>query len=285
MAFQNVDLNSVTKIEGFLVVDRKKLSTLEEKFLKNFDSIEDKEISPQDPIVDKLIKLQYLHRLEVTRSKVNYQIYKSLNFNKDVTFKDFKDNILKVRKKLIEENLVLLASNMRQFGVREFKNKFYLPINLLDSETANELIVKSTESFENLIKQIETIKDEEKIKIVSELVEKNFFIDNEEEKRSLIEQHKIKLAVCLFKTDLENEVFKNQVIFLSPKISKQKLEDKEELLKYIAEKIKEKSLVKVFLNMVAKGMLKEEVAELLDIPLIKNNLIQKDLKIIAQLLS
>lgn len=174
----------------------------------------------------------------------------------------------------------LLNQFRLQFEAKDFNNRFHLPLDL--KVIVNYLdLVKSNKSKEeisrNIFKEIKNLKIEDKTDLIVELVKNITLINDYEEIKNLLINKRVKLLITSMKIDLfdeENDI-EREVVNVVPKT-----------ISYadIVEEINNKDVKDFFIKMVNQQVEKDKIAEILDIPIIKTKVKQKDLSKIIKLL-
>lgn len=142
-------------------------------------------------------------------------------------------------------------------------------------------MVKSNKSKEeisrNIFKEIKNLKIEDKTDLIVELVKNITLINDYEEIKELLINKRVKLLITSIKINLfdeENDIEREIVNVIPKTIS---YDD-------IVEEINNKGVKDFFIKMVNQQVEKNKIAEILDIPIIKTKVKQKDLSKIIKLL-
>lgn len=278
MSFRYVELDDLVEVSGFLVFERVGLSGLERKILNHLKSIKGNNLSKQIDKKMKLLLQKYEEKIlecELTRKAFLDLGVNNINLN---TFLEVRDFMEKVKGFLFANGL--LNQFRLQFEAKDFNNRFHLPLDL--KVIVNYLdLVKSNKSKEeisrNIFKEIKNLKIEDKTDLIVELVKNITLINDYEEIKNLLINKRVKLLITSMKIDLfdeENDI-EREVVNVVPKT-----------ISYadIVEEINNKDVKDFFIKMVNQQVEKDKIAEILDIPIIKTKVKQKDLSKIIKLL-
>lgn len=278
MSFRYIELDDLVEVSGFLVFERVGLSGLERKILNHLKSIKGNNLSKQIDKKMKLLLQKYEEKIlecELTRKAFLDLGVNNINLN---TFLEVRDFMEKVEGFLFANGL--LNQFRLQFEAKDFNNRFHLPLDLKVIVDYLDL-VKSNKSKEeisrNIFKEIKNLKIEDKTDLIVELVKNITLINDYEEIKNLLINKRVKLLITSMKIDLfdeENDI-EREVVNVVPKT-----------ISYadIVEEINNKDVKDFFIKMVNQQVEKDKIAEILDIPIIKTKVKQKDLSKIIKLL-
>ena len=278
MSFRYIELDDLVEVSGFLVFERVGLSGLERKILNHLKSIKGNNLSKQIDKKMKLLLQKYEEKIlecELTRKAFLDLGVNNINLN---TFLEVRDFMEKVKGFLFANGL--LNQFRLQFEAKDFNNRFHLPLDLKVIVDYLDL-VKSNKSKEeisrNIFKEIKNLKIEDKTDLIVELVKNITLINDYEEIKNLLINKRVKLLITSMKIDLfdeENDI-EREVVNVVPKT-----------ISYadIVEEINNKDVKDFFIKMVNQQVEKDKIAEILDIPIIKTKVKQKDLSKIIKLL-
>ena len=278
MSFRYIELDDLVEVSGFLVFERVGLNGLERKILNHLKSIKSNNLSKQIDKKMKLLLQKYEEKIlecELTRKAFLDLGINNINLN---TFLEVRDFMEKVKGFLFANGL--LNQFRLQFEAKDFNNRFHLPLDL--KVIVNYLdLVKSNKSKEeisrNIFKEIKNLKVEDKTDLIVEIVKNLTLINDYEEIKKLLINKRVKLLITLIKIDLfdeENDIEREVVNVIPKTIS---YDD-------IVGEINSKGVKDFFIKMVNQQVEKEKIAEILDIPIIKAKVKQKDLNKIVKLL-
>ena len=278
MSFRYIELDDLVEVSGFLVFERVGLKGLERKILNHLKSIKSNNLSKQIDKKMKLLLQKYEEKIlecELTRKAFLDLGINNINLN---TFLEVRDFMEKVKGFLFANGL--LNQFRLQFEAKDFNNRFHLPLDL--KVIVNYLdLVKSNKSKEgisrNIFKEIKNLKVEDKTDLIVEIVKNLTLINDYEEIKKLLINKRVKLLITSIKIDLfdeENDIEREVVNVIPKTIS---YDD-------IVEEINNKGVKDFFIKMVNQQVEKDKIAEILDIPIIKTKVKQKDLNKIIKLL-
>lgn len=278
MSFRYIELDDLVEVSGFLVFERVGLNGLERKILNHLKSIKSNNLSKQIDKKMKLLLQKYEEKIlecELTRKAFLDLGINNINLN---TFLEVRDFMEKVKGFLFANGL--LNQFRLQFEAKDFNNRFHLPLDL--KVIVNYLdLVKSNKSKEgisrNIFKEIKNLKVEDKTDLIVEIVKNLTLINDYEEIKKLLINKRVKLLITSIKIDLfdeENDIEREVVNVIPKTIS---YDD-------IVEEINNKGVKDFFIKMVNQQVEKDKIAEILDIPIIKTKVKQKDLNKIIKLL-
>lgn len=278
MSFRYIELDDLVEVSGFLVFERVGLNGLERKILNHLKSIKSNNLSKQIDKKMKLLLQKYEEKIlecELTRKAFLDLGINNINLN---TFLEVRDFMEKVKGFLFANGL--LNQFRLQFEAKDFNNRFHLPLDL--KVIVNYLdLVKSNKSKEeisrNIFKEIKNLKVEDKTDLIVEIVKNLTLINDYEEIKKLLINKRVKLLITSIKIDLfdeENDI-EREVVNVVPKT-----------ISYddIVEEINNKGVKDFFIKMVNQQVEKDKIAEILEVPSIKNKIKQKDLSKIVKLL-
>lgn len=278
MSFRYIELDDLVEVSGFLVFERVGLSGLERKILNHLKSIKGNNLSKQIDKKMKLLLQKYEEKIlecELTRKAFLDLGVNNINLN---TFLEVRNFMEKVKGFLFANGL--LNQFRLQFEAKDFNNRFHLPLDLNVIVDYLDL-VKSNKSKEeisrNIFKEIKNLKVEDKTDLIVELVKNITLINDYEEIKNLLINKRVKLLITSMKIDLfdeENDI-EREVVNVVPKT-----------ISYddIVEEINNKGVKDFFIKMVNQQVEKDKIAEILEVPSIKNKIKQKDLSKIVKLL-
>lgn len=282
MSFKYIQLDKITENTGFIVFDRTDLSSLEKKIIQYLQGIKKEDLLK--PIDEKLQKLLQKYEERILSSELATKTFSCLGVDKVTTFMEAKNLIGLVKEFLLDNDLLSMLK--KQINVRDLNNKFHLPFDLsivVDYIASIEKEKSKDEISKNLFKEVEMLKQEDKTALVISVV-KDFLSTKDVEKvEKILIDKKVKLLICSKGIDLLEENYNISFTFVSPKTLKET--KKEDFYTEIIKQIEEKGLQNVFVKMVENKVEKDKIAEILDIPLIKNKIKQKDLTKIVKILS
>lgn len=278
MSFRYIELDDLVEVSGFLVFERVGLNGLERKILNHLKSIKSNNLSKQIDKKMKLLLQKYEEKIlecELTRKAFLDLGINNINLN---TFLEVRDFMEKVKGFLFANGL--LNQFRLQFEAKDFNNRFHLPLDL--KVIVNYLdLVKSNKSKEeisrNIFKEIKNLKVEDKTDLIVEIVKNLTLINDYEEIKKLLINKRVKLLITSIKIDLfdeENDIEREVVNVIPKTIS---YDD-------IVGEINSKGVKDFFIKMVNQQVEKDKIAEILDIPIIKAKVKQKDLSKIVKLL-
>ena len=278
MSFRYIELDDLVEVSGFLVFERVGLNGLERKILNHLKSIKSNNLSKQIDKKMKLLLQKYEEKIlecELTRKAFLDLGINNINLN---TFLEVRDFMEKVKGFLFANGL--LNQFRLQFEAKDFNNRFHLPLDL--KVIVNYLdLVKSNKSKEgisrNIFKEIKNLKVEDKTDLIVEIVKNLTLINDYEEIKKLLINKRVKLLITSIKIDLfdeENDIEREVVNVIPKTIS---YDD-------IVGEINSKGVKDFFIKMVNQQVEKDKIAEILDIPIIKAKVKQKDLNKIVKLL-
>lgn len=281
MSFKYIQLDKITENTGFIVFDRTDLSCLEKKIIQYLQGIKEEDLLK--PIDEKLQKLLQKYKERILSCELAKNTFSCLGVDKVTTFMEAKNLIGLIKEFLFDNDLLSMLK--KQISVRDLNNKFHLPFDLsivVDYIASIEKEKNKNEISKNLFKEIELLKQEDKTAVVISVV-KDFLSTKDVEKvEKILIDKKVKLLICSKNIDLLEEDYNISFTFVSPKTLKEA--KKEDFYTEIIKQIEEKGLQNVFVKMVENRVEKDKIAEILDIPLIKNKIKQKDLTKIVKLL-
>lgn len=278
MSFRYIELDDLVEVSGFLVFERVGLNGLERKILNHLKSIKSNNLSKEIDKKMKLLLQKYEEKIlecELTRKAFLDLGINNINLN---TFLEVRDFMEKVKGFLFANGL--LNQFRLQFEAKDFNNRFHLPLDL--KVIVNYLdLVKSNKSKEeisrNIFKEIKNLKVEDKTDLIVEIVKNLTLINDYEEIKKLLINKRVKLLITSIKIDLfdeENDIEREVVNVIPKTIS---YDD-------IVGEINSKGVKDFFIKMVNQQVEKDKIAEILDIPIIKAKVKQKDLNKIVKLL-
>lgn len=281
MSFKYIQLDKITENTGFIVFDRTDLSCLEKKIIQYLQSIKEEDLLK--PVDEKLQKLLQKYEERILSCELTKNTFSCLGVDKVTTFMEAKNLIGLIKEFLFDNDLLSMLK--KQISVRDLNNKFHLPFDLsivVDYIASIEKEKNKNEISKNLFKEIELLKQEDKTAVVISVV-KDFLSTKDVEKvEKILIDKKVKLLICSKNIDLLEEDYNISFTFVSPKTLKEV--KKEEFYTEIVKQIEEKSLQNIFVKMVENRVEKDKIAEILDVPSIKNKIKQKDLSKIVKLL-
>lgn len=276
MSFKYIQLDKITENTGFIVFDRTDLSCLEKKIIQYLQNIKEEDLLK--PIDEKLQKLLQKYEERIFSCELAKKTFSCLGVDKVATFMGAKNRIGLVKEFLLDNDLLSMLK--KQINVRDLNNKFHLPFDL--KVIVNYLdLVKSNKSKEeisrNIFKEIKNLKVEDKTDLIVEIVKNLTLINDYEEIKKLLINKRVKLLITSIKIDLfdeENDI-EREVVNVVPKT-----------ISYddIVEEINNKGVKDFFIKMVNQQVEKDKIAEILEVPSIKNKIKQKDLSKIVKLL-
>lgn len=282
MSFKYIQLDKITENTGFIVFDRTDLSCLEKKIIQYLQSIKEEDLLK--PIDEKLQKLLQKYEERILSCELTKNTFSCLGVDKVTTFMEAKSLIGLVKEFLFDNDLLNMLK--KQISVRDLNNKFHLPFDLsivVDYITSIEKEKSKDEISKNLFKEVEMLKQEDKTAVVISVVKKFLSTKDVKKVEKILIDKKVKLLICSKGIDLLEEDYNIGFTFVSPKTLKEV--KKEEFYTEIIKQIEEKGLQNVFVKMVENRVEKDKIAEILDIPWIKNKIKQKDLTKIVKILS
>ena len=281
MSFKYIQLDKITENTSFIVFDRTDLSNLEKKIIQYLQGIKEKDLLK--PIDEKLQKLLQKYEERILSCELAKNTFSYLGVDKVTTFMEAKNLIGLVKEFLFDNDLLSMLK--KQINIRDLNNKFHLPFDLsivVDYISSIEKEKSKDEISKNLFKEIEMLKQEDKTAIVVSVV-KDFLSTKDVEKvEKILIDKKVKLLICSKGIDLLEENYNISFTFVSPKTLKEV--GKEVFYIEIVNQIENKGLKDIFVKMVENKVEKDKIAEILDIPCIKNKIKQKDLIKIVGLL-
>lgn len=282
MSFKYIQLDKITENLGFIVFDRTDLNRLEEKIIKHLKGVKEEDLSK--PIDEKLLKMLQEYEEKILNCELSRKVFNFLNLKEDdITYMEAQ-TLIEVIKELLFNN-DLLSVSKKQIGVKDLNCKFHIPFNLtiiVDFITTINKEKSKEEIMKNLFQEIEMLNKDDKASIVIDLVSNFLSLNDREKVKEILVDKKVKLLIVSKTVDLIEEQNKNHITFITPKTLKEV--DKEKFYIEIAKQIKEQSLQTVFVRMVENKVEKDKISEILDIPLIKNKIKQKDLTKIVEIL-
>ena len=281
MSFKYIQLDKITENTSFIVFDRTDLSNLEKKIIQYLQGIKEKDLLK--PIDEKLQKLLQKYEERILSCELAKNTFSYLGVDKVTTFMEAKNLIGLVKEFLFDNDLLSMLK--KQINIRDLNNKFHLPFDLsivVDYISSIEKEKSKDEISKNLFKEIEMLKQEDKTAIVVSVV-KDFLSTKDVEKvEKILIDKKVKLLICSKGIDLLEENYNISFTFVSPKTLKEV--GKEVFYIEIVNQIENKGLKYIFVKMLENKVEKDKIAEILDIPCIKNKIKQKDLIKIVGLL-
>lgn len=281
MSFKYIQLDKITENTGFIVFDRADLSSLEKKIIQYLQGIKEEDLLK--PIDEKLQKLLQKYEERIFSCELAKKTFSCLGVDKVTTFMEAKNLIGLVKEFLLDNDLLGLLK--KQINIRDLNNKFHLPFDLsivVDYIASIEKEKSKDEIAKNLFKEVEMLKQEDKTALVVSVV-KDFLSTKDVEKvEKILIDKKVKLLICSKSVDLLEECYNIGFTFVSPKTLKEV--GKEVFYTEIVNQIENKGLKDVFVKMVENKVEKDKIAEILDVPWIKNKIKQKDLTKIVKLL-
>lgn len=281
MSFKYIQLDKITENTGFIVFDRTDLSNLERKIIQYLQGIKEKDLLK--PIDEKLQKLLQKYEERILSCELAKKTFSCLGVGKVTTFMEAKNLIGLVKEFLLDNDLLSMLK--KQISVRDLNNKFHLPFDLsivVNYISSIEKEKSKDEISKNLFKEVEMLKQEDKTALVISVV-KDFLSTKDVEKvEKILIDKKVKLLICSKGIDLLEENYNISFTFVSPKTLKEV--GKEVFYTEIVNQIENKGLKDIFVKMVENKVEKDKIAEILDIPCIKNKIKQKDLIKIVGLL-
>lgn len=234
-------------------------------------------------IDEKLQKLLQKYEERIFSCELAKKTFSCLGVDKVTTFMEAKNLIGLVKEFLLDNDLLGLLK--KQINIRDLNNKFHLPFDLsivVDYIASIEKGKSKDEISKNLFKEVEMLKQEDKTALVISVV-KDFLSTKDVEKvEKILIDKKVKLLICSKSVDLLEECYNIGFTFVSPKTLKEV--GKEVFYTEIVNQIENKGLKDVFVKMVENKVEKDKIAEILEIPWIKNKIKQKDLIKIVELL-
>lgn len=278
MSFRYIELDDLVEVSGFLVFERVGLSGLERKILNHLQSIKGNDLSKQIDKKMKSLLQKYEEKIlecDLTRKTFLNLGVNNINLN---TFLEVRDFMEKIKGFLFANGL--LNQFRLQFEAKDFNNRFHLPLDLnvivdyLDLVKGNK---SKEEISRNIFKEIKNLKVEDKTDLIVELVKNITLINDYEEIKNLLINKRVKLLITSIKINLfdeENDVEREIVNVIPKTIS---YDD-------IVDEINSKGVKDFFIKMVSQQVEKDKIAEILDIPIIKAKVKQKDLNKIVKLL-
>lgn len=281
MSFKYIQLDKITENTSFIVFDRTDLSNLEKKIIQYLQGIKEKDLLK--PIDEKLQKLLQKYEERILSCELAKNTFSYLGVDKVTTFMEAKNLIGLVKEFLFDNDLLSMLK--KQISVRDLNNKFHLPFDLsivVDYISSIEKEKSKDEISKNLFKEIEMLKQEDKTAIVISIVKDFLSIKDVKKVEEILINKKVKLLICSKNIDLLEECYNIGFTFVSPKTLKEV--GKEVFYTEIVNQIENKGLKDVFVKMVENKVEKDKIAEILEIPWIKNKIKQKDLTKIVKLL-